>query len=297
MDNADLNFFFPEKLTRCTLYRITSSEPRFAGFTEEGDVAYYGLILQSRKDIMIERYLKLSAKDHLWEYQHGFGVTSADSALVIEGLLETGTDIEYLKKSIENLFSKFYSREDGAFTTVTGGRAQYWKGVSVETTAHVAYLAARISPDKFEKEIGRCVDYVRNMQYGDGSWHGKWFPSIMIPTYYAVRFLNNAARGSEETVLLAEEYVLGTQDENGSWSNSVIESSAALLTLKLLKSSEEARKKAERWLVSEKNEDGWRGEPVLYYWFEEDGERLFYSCHDRGQITTAWASLALQVSD
>jgi hypothetical protein len=51
--------------------------------------------------------------------------------------------------------------------------------------------------------------------------------------------------------------------------------------------------KAKKWLLSRQTQAGWIGEQVLYYWYEEDGEKLFFCCRDKGQITTAWAILAL----
>jgi hypothetical protein len=39
--------------------------------------------------------------------------------------------------------------------------------------------------------------------------------------------------------------------------------------------------------------EGWRGEPVLYYWMERGSAKAFYHCQDLGRITSAWAELAL----
>jgi hypothetical protein len=51
--------------------------------------------------------------------------------------------------------------------------------------------------------------------------------------------------------------------------------------------------RAERWLSAQRGPEGWKGEPILYYWFEIDPDRkLFYYCEDKGEVATAWALLA-----
>ncbi len=285
--------FNPERLTACSLYRLTDFEPIFLENIEEGDIAYYGLILQSEYDVLLKNYLLERSTDRLWEYQQGYGVTSADSALVIEGLLESGVDQEILKKSAERLVALYYSERKGAFKTVLEGRAMYWRGVSTETTAHIAYLLIKIDFESYAEKIYRCAEYIQDQQDYRGFWTGKWFPSVMIPTYHSVRFLNEIGSSYSKNIDRAQDWIVGRQAKNGNWMNSVIDSSAAILALMSIGGSQEVCEKGKKWLLAKKREDRWEGEPVLYYWFEESHDKIFFCCRDKGKITTAWAKLAL----
>jgi len=288
--------FKPDYLTTCTVYKLTEREPTFLEHMEEGNVAYYGLILQSGYDEQIKEYLLKCAKDGLWEYQHGYGVTAEDSALVIEGLLESGADKEILIASVRKLVQTYYSESEGAFKTVLDGRARYWDGVSPETTAHIAYLLHRITAGEHSREILSCASYIRKTQKRDGSWTGKWFPSIMIPTFYSIRLLCSIGESSSRNVTMARDYMIQTQHRNGSWNNSVVDSSAAIIGLCWAGSPPGIIEQGRDWILSRKGAEGWEGEPVLYYWFEEEDVRLFHCCRDKGRITTAWAMLALKIS-
>jgi hypothetical protein len=288
--------FRPDYLTACTVYKLTNMEPTFLEHMEEGNVAYYGLILQSEYDEQIKEYLLKCAKDGLWEYQHDYGVTAEDSALVIEGLLESGADREILRASVRKLVQAYYSESDGAFKIVLEGRARYWRGVSTETTAHIAYLLYRITPEEHSREIMSCASYIRKTQKRDGSWTGKWFPSIMIPTFYSIRLLCIIGESSSRNVTMARDYMIQTQHRNGSWNSSVIDSSAAIMGLCCADGPLDIIERGRDWLLSRKGVEGWEGEPVLYYWFEEEDVRLFHCCRDKGRITTAWAMLALKTS-
>lgn len=288
------DIFKPEFLTICSVYEITPIEPKFKTRMEEGNIAFYGLILQAEDNEKIKNYLLENSKESLWEYQHNYGVTSEDSAIVIEGLLKSGVDKKYLCNSLKRIVDIYYSLEDGAFKTVIEGGAEYWKGVSIETTAHIAYLLSMVDPESYSKEIVACAKFVQNSQSKSGFWNGKWFPSMMIPTYYSVRFLNILGEKYADNIERAKEFILHSQEKNGSWDNSVIETSVAILTLKTIKCPGEAQEKGKKWLLSKKREGGWEGEPVLYYWLEAEGNILFYDCRDKGQITTAWAKLALK---
>lgn len=282
-----------EILTHCTLYKLTPLEPIFSGHWEEGNIAYYGLILQSKFDQNIRDYLLQNSREGLWEYQHGYGVTSADSAFVIEGLLESGVDPNLLKPAVQKLVEQFYSQEDGAFKTVLKGRAAYWRGVSVETTAHVAYLIHRIAPELYAKEVQRCAEYITHAQNEHGFWTGKWFPSVLIPTYYSIRLLHQMDGVYTKNLDRAKEWVMAQQQPDGSWARSVIDSAAAVLALATISGCADVVEKGQQWLLSKKQRHGWPGEAVLYYWFEEGDEKLFFCCHDKGRITSAWAQLAL----
>jgi squalene cyclase len=62
-----------------------------------------------------------------------------------------------------------------------------------------------------------------------GCWRGKWFPSTMITTYYAVRFLHHMGERYDDTIQKAKHWILVSQEARGSWNQSVIETSAAIL--------------------------------------------------------------------
>ena len=286
--------FKAEPLTSCAVYRLTPSAPHFVKRIEEGNIAYYGLILQSEYDEAIREYLLEQSKDGLWEYQEGYGVTAEDSALVIEGLLESGAAPDVLRHSMTRLVERYYCEAEGGFKTVLEGRARYWRGVSVETTAHVAYLLHRIAPNAYRHEIQSCVRYLHGQQQPDGHWTGRWFPSVMIPTYYSARFLASVDGPYSQNVRRAVDFICDTQQEDANWSDSVIDTSAAILALDAAGAGVRERAEARRWLPSREEAAGWPGELVLYYWFEERDDRIFFSCMDKGQITTAWARLALR---
>lgn len=102
--------------------------------------------------------------------------------------------------------------------------------------------------------------------------------------------------------------MLREQDGDGSWSQSVIDTSTAVLTLHLLNPDEPAVARGRAWIKAKKQNKGWIGEPVLYFWFENMGRvkkmnqgdwhdqhegRRFFLAFDCGKITEAWAKLAL----
>ena len=276
-------------------YEMSAEKPVFIDFIEEGNIAPYGLILQADPDEALKRYLMENSRDSLWEWQKGFGVTAEDSALVIEGLLEAGVEARRLMPSLQRLVDIFFSPADSAFLTIRHGRAPYWRGPSIDATAHVGYLLQRIAPEIYGTEIEACARYLQKNQQGSGCWRGKWFPSTMITTYYAIRLLCLMDSRYASNTHKARQYMLAHQKPNGSWGDSVIETSAAILALTTLGLEDADLTRAKAWLLAQKNENGWRGEPVLYYWFElSSGQKFFHHCRDKGRMTTAWAMLALR---
>lgn len=289
--------FGQQLLVDATVYQLTEHAPRFVERLREGNIAFYGLVAQATRDEALVKYLLEQAQNGLWEYQNGFGVTAEDSALVLEGLLECGAAGERLRYSAQRLVEQFYDAEAGAFHTLYGGRARYWRGASVDASAHIGYLLARIDPDTYASHIAACAAFVAAAQQPDGLWQGRWFPSRMITTFYAARLL--ARFDYADALGRAYHAILTRQTRRGSWDNSVVETAAAMLALRVLAalnaSAWDAIERGRQWLVSQKDEHGWRGEPLLYYWYElDDGTRLFYHCADRGQVTGAWATLALR---
>lgn len=78
----------------------------------------------------------------------------------------------------------------------------------------------------------------------------------------------------------------------------MIETAAAVLTLDALRplvfSVDTARMEGLRWLAGQRQSTNLPGEPILEYWFEDNGQRILHHTRDRGRITAAWATLALR---
>ncbi|HEX6276621.1 MAG TPA: prenyltransferase/squalene oxidase repeat-containing protein [Polyangiaceae bacterium] len=283
-----------EPLTTCDVYRLTSTEPMYLGRVDEGNVAPYGVLLAAEPSPKLAERLLSYEKRGQWEYSAGYGPTSADTAMVLEGLLKAGTDRRRLTDSLSSLARDYFDAESGGFRTVLSGRARYWEGVSTETTAHIAYLMQRVDPATFAREIEQAKDFVLKRQADDGHWDGRWFPSLVLPTFHAVRLL--AALGNHDAPMSrAVTFLLRLQRPDGSFAGSVIETSLAVLALAAANGSSEAVARGRAWLRSRTSgETCTPGETFLYYWFELDAEtRVFLSCSDRGPLARAWAKLAL----
>jgi hypothetical protein len=307
-------------LAETTVLRLGGNGPELTETFRDGTVAYYGLLLQAgiaeKKPEEAERYLLAEAADGLWGYQRDYSVTSLDSALVMEGLLSTGRHGERLRESCRRLVDTFFDREEGGFWTMpvdSAGRAPYWRGADCPATAFCAWLLARIDPERYAEERALCRGYLLRKQRVSGGWPGKWFPSQTIPIWYALRFfasledfaeLAGPAGDSpllEGAVARAVCRLQSGQGSDGSWNRSVIETSAALLALGAAPpgspSVSASIASGRDWLSSVKGPDGWAGEPILAYWFEEKGERTLFFTRDLGRVSSAWAALALADAD
>ena len=283
-----------EPLTTCDVYRLTQSEPVYLGRVDEGNVAPYGVVLAAEPSPELAARLLSHEKRGQWEYSAGYGPTSADTAMVLEGLLKAGTDRRRLSESLSSVAREYFDAESGGFRTVLSGRARYWEGASTETTAHIAYLMQRVDPATFTREIEQARNFVVKHQADDGHWDGRWFPSVVLPTFHAVRLL--AALGHRDApVSRAVQFLLRLQRPDGSFAGSIIETSLAVLALTAADGPGEAVTRGRAWLRSRTSgETCTPGEPFLYYWFELDERtRVFLSCSDRGPLARAWAKLAL----
>jgi protoporphyrinogen oxidase len=294
--------FAATPLATTIVTRITDDGPVFSERLTDGTVAYYGLLLKTLPNLDLEHYLLGEAVNSLWGYQQGYGVTSLDSALVLEGLLATGRHSELLHRSCRRLMENFYDEQAGAFWTIPlgkNGRAPYWRGPDCPATAACGWLLQQIDPTRYAQAIARCRHYLLGRQRVNGSWPGKWFPSANIPVWYAVRFL--ATLLAEDDIATAASVrraalnLITRQEQNGSWAGSVIETSAALLAFEALGGHDKERAKGQAWLRAVKGREGWHGEPILEYWFDEGGQRTFFQTSDNGMITSAWATLALNI--
>jgi predicted NAD/FAD-dependent oxidoreductase len=280
-------------LVDTTVYDLTDERPVYVERCDEGNVAFYGLVLQASGDERLKAYLLDQVRDGLWEYHIGYGVTAEDSAVVIEGLLAAGVGETFLRHRLQRLVELFYDAEEGAFRTVLRGRAAYWRGPSVDATAHVGYLLQRLAPDRYARQVGACAEYLRRVQRAEGDWKGRWFPSSLTTSYHAIRLLHSVEGGSTEALTRARERIRDTQREDGGWGGSVIGTSAAILALRTLDAHPDLVVRGREWLRARRHGQDWPGEPVLYYWFEAEKTRRFFHGTDRGAITSAWARLAL----
>jgi hypothetical protein len=283
-----------EPLTSCDVYRLTPTEPSYLGRLDEGNVAPYGVLLAAEPTPALAERLLSYEKGGQWEYSAGYGPTSADTALVIEGLLVANVDRRRLLESLRAVVRDYFDAQTGGFRSVTSERARYWQGVSTETTAHLAYLMQRLDPAAFAHEIEQARKFVVKHQASDGHWDGRWFPSHVVPTFHAVRLL--AALGNHDAALArAAAFLRSLQRPDGSFAGSTIDTSLAVLALRAAGGQGQAVERGRAWLRSRSSSEACvPGEPFLYYWFEPDPQtRLFFSCIDRGPIARAWAKLAL----
>ncbi len=287
----------PEPLAVSLITRLTDAGPVVKGSIADGNVAFYGLLLSAEPNPEIEQYLLGEAEGGLWAYQQGYGVTSLDSALVMEGLLASGRHAALLETSAARLVEQFFDAEEGGFRTLPHGRtgrAPYWGGTDCPATGLCAWLLSRIAPARYAAECAAAAAYLRRRQSLTGEWPGKWFPSRTIPAYHAVRLLATSGAESAAACRRAGLWLRSRQDEDGSWAGSVIETSAALLAVSALGGPGDVVARGREWLARRRTAAGWPGEPILHYWFEEAGVRTYYHTADAGRITSAWATLALR---
>jgi glycine/D-amino acid oxidase-like deaminating enzyme len=303
----DVEAFRSEYLLEASIYELENERPFFAVATSEGNVSFYGVLLQAEPDPVLARYLLASARDSLWEYQVGFGVTSDDSVLVLEGLLEAGVAHDLLMPSVERLIELFYSETEGAFQAISErrnevkacaqGRAEYWFAPSLDATAQAAHLLLRLDPARFDRQINACARYVAAAQRPEGGWRGLWFCADLATTFQALRLLAAVGGAYAPQVRKAAAFLVESQGYDGSWAGSVLQTAAAVRALRepgLDIDTEAAVRKAKAWLRSRKTATGWAGEPLIYYWFETaPGQKVLFHCRDKGKVTSAWAKLAL----
>ncbi|HET9625857.1 MAG TPA: FAD-dependent oxidoreductase [Kofleriaceae bacterium] len=290
-------------------YVLHDAQPAFLEHKTEGNIAFHGLVLQAAPDPALRDDLLARRRDGLWEYHQGYGITTEDSTLVIEGLWAAGTPREVLLPSLQALVDRCFDDAAGAFHTIPRdrqGRAAYWQGPSIDATAHAGYLLHAIAPEPFATQIERCADFLCAHQAADGRFTGRWFPAWTWTTYHAVRLLHATARTAAAE--RARWALLRDQADDGSWQRAVIHTAAAVLALGVLDAGDPAIARGRAWLRGQERRDGWPPEAVLYYWFDGharsagwyDGpaaRRVFFHAMDRGRITTAWARLALKGAD
>lgn len=282
-----------ENLTLCTVYEMDERSPKFKEILYEGNIAYYGLIAMAEKNIKLaQKVAAVSTTDDQWEYGYGYGATSSDSAIVIESLVELGIEKEKTAGALKTIFEKYYDHENGCFATMSAnsGRAEYWKGCSIETTAQIGYLLYKFDKNKYGAIAEKCAHYTSARMKRSGYWESRWFPSFMIPTYYAVRLLNLYGIYKDQ-LKRSSDYIKKSQKNDGSWNGSVIETSAAVLALKTIALEHSEIDKGLKYLQI--SDQGNVPEAVLYYWFELDGVKTFFNCVDLGMVADSWKKIAI----
>lgn len=286
-------------LTSCSIFQLTPDSPSYAGKIQEGSIAPYGWLLAAEpgERALGEYLVKMRRSGGLWEYSAGYGVTSADSALVLEGLIKANFDEEIIRSSLDAIRDHYFHAESGGFITLAGGRASYWRGPSTDTTALVAYLMRLFDQARYGVEIERAASYLLEHQDANGLFTGRWFSSVVLPSSYAIRFLAHLADPKQiyrPAIIKATEALVALQRPDGSVMGSVMETAFFAQTLAVTKSHEEALAAAREWLSKELESGIQGGDGVLHYWFDNPtGERYFFECHDLGEIARALATLAL----
>jgi predicted NAD/FAD-dependent oxidoreductase len=277
---------------------LTGRGPRLEDRVTDGTVAYHGLLLAADPtDRERAQYLAGESEGDLWAYQQGYGVTALDSALVMEGLLIAGGYKALLRRSAHRLVDVFHDPEDGGFRTIPLDRvprAPYWLGTDCPATACCAWLLWRSDSDAYAPVIEAAAIWLQRKQLVTGGWPGKWFPSDTIQVFYAMRLLLARDDRFQAACERASVWLLSEQSRDGSWKGSVIETAAAMLALSLHPDRQTpAIRCAGDWLRQRGPSGLWPGEPILHYWFEDQGRTTFFHTTDTGHITSAWARLAL----
>jgi protoporphyrinogen oxidase len=287
-------------LTTCDLFELGEEAPRYLGRIEGGSVAPYGPLLLAEADEEITAHLLESSVDGLWEYGPGYGVTSIDSALVLEGLLAAGVDETVLVSSLDLIRDRYLDPASGGFVTMARGRVgrpSYWSEPSVDTTAMIGHLMQRVAPERFAAELSAAARYLLAEQTDDGLFEARWFPSWVLATSYAVRFLARRPDPSGEyraSIERATQALVELQRNDGSVSGSVSETALLAMTLAVTQNHPEALTAARAWLARQLDRGIPAGDGFSSYWLESaDGARTFFSCKDRGRIAEAWARAAL----
>lgn len=294
--NQDVVSMFDAKetLTVCSMYKITELQPEYIDTMQEGNIAYYALIAQAEKNKeLAHRVAAISTKNYEWEYGYKYGGTSADSAIVLEALIDLDIEKEKIENAINTLLQKYYNNEQGCFSTLPDGkgRAKYWHGCSAETTAQLSFLLYLFDKEKFSKIAEKSAEWLVKMMKQEGFWKSRWFPSDTIATFYGIRLLNVFKKQYKNEISKIIEHIKTTQEKNGSWKNSVVETSAALLALKTVETKSPQISKGEFWLRDSNLPNN--PEPLLYYWFESKGFNIFFNCYDKGLVSKAWKKIAL----
>lgn len=301
LSNASQMFDEKYNLTHCSRYKIVDEKPEFIDTFDEGNIALYALIAQAANDReLAHKVADARTDDFQWEYGYGYGGTSFDSSIVLESLVSLDVDRETVGKSLESLKKIYFRKDEGCFTTLPEniGRSAYWQGCSADVTSHLGWIFYKFDPEKYGELVKNCAEYVKNVinSKSESKFKSKWFPSNFLTPYYAARLLGIFGKKYQKELNIIEKYLMSKQRENGSFSDSVLETSYAVLSMKAIENKELLSniEKAEFWLRNNRNH---YPEPILYYWIdsnENPNTKIFFSCYDKGLISEAYKKMALE---
>ena len=294
---------FDEKynLTHCSRYKIIDEKPEFIDTLDEGNIALYALIAQATNDKeLAQKTADSRTDDFQWEWGYGYGGTSFDSSIVLESLLSLDVDRDTVRKSLESLKKIYFRKDEGCFTTLPEniGRSAYWQGCSADITSHLGWIFYKFDPEKYGELVKNCAEYVKNVinSNSESKFKSKWFPSNLLMPYYAARLLGIFGDEYQKEIDIIKDFLVSEQKENGSFKDSVLETSYAVLSMKTIENKKLLPniEKAENWL---KNNENRLPEPILYYWVDssENPEiKTFFSCYDKGLVSEAYKKMALE---
>ena len=301
LSNALQKFNEQYKLTHCSRYKIVAEKPEFIDTFEEGNIALYAPIAQATNDRnLAQKVSDARTNDFQWGYGYGYDATSFDSSIVLESLVSLEVDRDTVRKSLESLKKIYFRKDEGCFTTLPEniGRSAYWQACSSDITSHLGWIFYKFDPQKYGKLAKLCAEYIKNAinANSESKFKSKWFPSNYMTPYYAARLFKSFGKGYQKELDIIEKYLMSKQTENGSFSESVLETSYAVLAMKALENKElfPNIEKAEFWLRNNKNH---LPEPILYYWIDSDENpevKIFFSCYDKGLISEAYKKMALE---
>ncbi|MBQ4437503.1 FAD-dependent oxidoreductase [bacterium] len=301
LSNASRMFDEKYNLTSYSRYKIIDEKPEFIDTFDEGNIALYALIAQAANDReLAHKVADARTDDFQWEYGYEYGGTSFDSSIVLESLVSLEVDKDTVQKSLESMKKIYFRKDEGCFTTLPEniGRSAYWQGCSADVTSHLGWIFYKSDPEKYGELANSCAEYVKNVinSGSESKFKSKWFPSNFLTPYYTARLLGIFGEKYQKELNIIEKYLMSKQKENGSFSDSVLETSYALLAFKTLK--KEALKtnieQAEDWL---KNNENRLPEPILYYWLDSNENhevKIFFSCYDKGLVSEAYKKMALE---
>lgn len=278
-------------LTRCSIYSFKNERMYYQGILEEGNITFYGIILLDNRDLMLRDYLLSKKVANLWEYQKDYGYTPIDIPWIIEALMDLGLeqDKAQIKASLDTLIQTYFDGKSGAFIALFNGKSKYWFGPDLDSTAHVAYLLNRYNSKKYEQIIKRSSEFIRLKQDGLGTWDSKWYGSTLLTTYLSTRLLSVFKEENAKNIKLTIDNIISNLKKNGSYADSILETSLAILILKEVNCCKKSIEMARNYLLKNTTIPM---TPFLYYWFEDD--QKFFDCWDKGKLTESFRNLALK---
>ncbi len=280
-------------LLRCSVYQLERDRPYYLEVMEEADISFYGIVLLGKKDPNIREYLLSNRSGELWEYQKGYSYSPVDASWVVEALINYGNsrDNELIKSSLDLMTKYGFEKQTGAIIGMSTGFTPYFIGTDLDATSHLSYLLGNYDKNKFKAILEQTNKYILNQQSSSGLWTSKWYASTLLSSFLSLRALMLFPNENQKNIGKAIDGITNLQAPNGSFLNSVLETSLAILALKHVKCCEDKVQKAKNWLKQQKNIPM---SPFLFYWLEIEGQKKFFDCWDKGKITEAFRDWALK---